>query len=156
MILNGNRDYFFKQHYQADICDAEVMCFLWGTDWIIKYYLGELRLQRVNNNPKCFALHWSMIFLNRNILNKIINSRFNYNLLHFSVRNIFVVYFGHSFEHCKYGLLFLQIDLAYFNMCVLKVHSLIAIFKTIVLLWLSRGYVVRTMCQCVHLCVLKL
>jgi hypothetical protein len=25
-----------------------VLCFLCGTDWIIKYYLDELRLQRVN------------------------------------------------------------------------------------------------------------
>jgi hypothetical protein len=29
------------------ICLGEVLCFLCGTDWILKYYLDELRLQMV-------------------------------------------------------------------------------------------------------------
>jgi hypothetical protein len=32
----------------GDICNDEVCCFLCGTDWIRKYYLDELELQRVN------------------------------------------------------------------------------------------------------------
>jgi hypothetical protein len=32
-----------------NICNGEVWCFLRGTDWILKYYLYVLRLQRVNN-----------------------------------------------------------------------------------------------------------
>jgi D-alanyl-lipoteichoic acid acyltransferase DltB (MBOAT superfamily) len=32
MILNANRDYFFKQHQPVDLCNGEVWCFLCGTD----------------------------------------------------------------------------------------------------------------------------
>jgi hypothetical protein len=40
-ILTVNSDYFLKQ---VDICNGDALCFLCGTDWIIKYYLGELQL----------------------------------------------------------------------------------------------------------------
>jgi hypothetical protein len=40
-------DYFLKQHQSNGICNGEVLCFLWVGDGIFKYYLDELRLQRV-------------------------------------------------------------------------------------------------------------
>jgi hypothetical protein len=53
MILTVNSDYFLKQRQLVDLCNGEVLCFLCGTDWILKYYLDDLslslRLQRVNN-----------------------------------------------------------------------------------------------------------
>jgi hypothetical protein len=45
MILIVNRDYFLEQHQQIDLGNDEVLCFLWGTDWILKYHLDELRLE---------------------------------------------------------------------------------------------------------------
>jgi hypothetical protein len=33
-----------------------VWCCLWGTDWILKYYLDELRLQRVNENFRTLCI----------------------------------------------------------------------------------------------------
>jgi hypothetical protein len=48
MVLTINSDYFLKQRQPVDLCDGEVLCFLCGTDWILKYYLDEIRLQRVN------------------------------------------------------------------------------------------------------------
>jgi hypothetical protein len=48
MILNVNRDYFIKQRQPVDLSNGEELCFLRGTDWILKCYLDELRLQRVN------------------------------------------------------------------------------------------------------------
>jgi hypothetical protein len=50
MILSVNRDYFLQQRKPVDIRNGEVWCFLSGTDWILKYYLGELRLQKVKVN----------------------------------------------------------------------------------------------------------
>jgi hypothetical protein len=47
MILTVNCDYLLEQREPVDLCDGEVLCFLCGTDWILKYYLDELRLQRV-------------------------------------------------------------------------------------------------------------
>jgi hypothetical protein len=47
MILTVNGGYFLKQHQSVDLCNGEVLCFLCGTEWIIKYYLDEPRLQRV-------------------------------------------------------------------------------------------------------------
>jgi hypothetical protein len=44
MILDANNDYFLKQHRPVDLCNGEVLCFLYGTDWILKYYLDQLRL----------------------------------------------------------------------------------------------------------------
>jgi hypothetical protein len=32
MVLNVNRDYFFKQHLPDDLFDGEELCFLCGTD----------------------------------------------------------------------------------------------------------------------------
>jgi hypothetical protein len=49
MILNVNSDHFLKLRQPFDLCDGEVLCFLCGTDWILRYYLDELRLQRVNS-----------------------------------------------------------------------------------------------------------
>jgi hypothetical protein len=46
MILTVDSDYFLKQLQLLDLCNSEVWCSIWGTDWIIKYYLDELRLQR--------------------------------------------------------------------------------------------------------------
>jgi hypothetical protein len=47
MILTVNSYYFLKQLQPIDLCNGEVLCFVCGTDWIIKYYLDELRLQKV-------------------------------------------------------------------------------------------------------------
>jgi hypothetical protein len=47
MILTVNSDYFLKQYYVVDLCNGEELYFLCGTDWILKYYLDELRLQRI-------------------------------------------------------------------------------------------------------------
>jgi hypothetical protein len=43
MILAVNKGYFLKQYQPVDLCNGEVLCFLCGTDWILKYYLDELR-----------------------------------------------------------------------------------------------------------------
>jgi hypothetical protein len=48
LIFTVNSDYFLKQHYPTDLCNSEVLCSLWGTEWILKYYWAELRIQRVN------------------------------------------------------------------------------------------------------------
>jgi hypothetical protein len=50
MILRVNSDYFLNQRQPADLCNGEALCFLCGTDWILKYYLDELRLQRVKSH----------------------------------------------------------------------------------------------------------
>jgi hypothetical protein len=47
MILSVISYYFLKQRYPVDLCNGEVSCSLWGTDWILKYCLDALRLQRV-------------------------------------------------------------------------------------------------------------
>jgi len=44
MILSVNNDYFLEP---LDLCNGEVWCSLWGTNWILKYYLDGLRLQRL-------------------------------------------------------------------------------------------------------------
>jgi hypothetical protein len=45
MIFSAKRDYFLKQHKKIYLCNGEVWCFIFGTDWIIKYHLRELRPQ---------------------------------------------------------------------------------------------------------------
>jgi hypothetical protein len=50
MILSVNSDYFLKQGQPVDLCNGEELCFLCGTDWIIKYYVDELRLQGVKHD----------------------------------------------------------------------------------------------------------
>jgi hypothetical protein len=35
MILKIN-DYFLKQHQPTDLCNGEVLCFLWDTNYIFK------------------------------------------------------------------------------------------------------------------------
>jgi hypothetical protein len=44
VILSINRDYFLKQRQPPDVCSGQVLCFLCGTDWILKYYLEALRM----------------------------------------------------------------------------------------------------------------
>jgi hypothetical protein len=39
VILSVNSDYFLKQRQPVDLCNGEVLCFLCGTDWILKCYL---------------------------------------------------------------------------------------------------------------------
>jgi hypothetical protein len=57
MILSVNRDYFLKHHQSLDLCNGEVLCFLCGTEWIIKYYLDQLWLQGVEDYKSCFHHH---------------------------------------------------------------------------------------------------
>jgi hypothetical protein len=39
MILGANGDYFLEQYEPAVISNGEVLCSLWRTDLILKYYL---------------------------------------------------------------------------------------------------------------------
>jgi hypothetical protein len=39
VVLTRNSDCFPKQHWLAGLCSGDVMCFLWGTNWIYTYYL---------------------------------------------------------------------------------------------------------------------
>jgi hypothetical protein len=41
MVLTVNSDCFPKHHYPVWLCSGEVMCFLWGTNLILIYYLDE-------------------------------------------------------------------------------------------------------------------
>jgi hypothetical protein len=41
---------FLKQHLPADLFNCEVWCSLWGTDWIIKYYLTSFDFKGLNLN----------------------------------------------------------------------------------------------------------
>jgi hypothetical protein len=50
MILSVNSDHFRKQQKPNEFCNGEVLCFLCGTDWILKCYLDELWLQKVIKN----------------------------------------------------------------------------------------------------------
>jgi hypothetical protein len=50
MILILSDDNLLERHQQVDVCNGAVWCCLWGTDWFLKYYKDELRLQRVNLN----------------------------------------------------------------------------------------------------------
>jgi hypothetical protein len=59
-FLKVNNDYFLRQRLPVDLCNGEELCFLCGTDWILKYYLDELRLQRVNVTVK---LHLMAAFI---------------------------------------------------------------------------------------------
>jgi hypothetical protein len=45
MSLSVKGDYFLKQCYEICPCNGDGLCSLWGTDWILKYSLDELRLQ---------------------------------------------------------------------------------------------------------------
>jgi hypothetical protein len=38
-----NSDYLLKWRQPVDLCNGEVWCLLCGTDWILKYYLVDLR-----------------------------------------------------------------------------------------------------------------
>jgi hypothetical protein len=60
MILSINNDYFLKQSWRADLCHGEVLCFVWGKNWIFKYYVVEFRLLRVKQV--------SIMFISRRIL----------------------------------------------------------------------------------------
>jgi hypothetical protein len=50
MILSVERDYLLKHHQVIYLCNGEVLCLLWDTDWILKYYFNEIRLQKVKPN----------------------------------------------------------------------------------------------------------
>jgi hypothetical protein len=50
MILTINSDYFLKQDYPSGLCSGEVMCFLWGTDWTVTYYLEGLHVWTMKMN----------------------------------------------------------------------------------------------------------
>jgi hypothetical protein len=39
MVLTINDDCFPKQHQVAGLCSGDVMCFQWGMNWILMYYL---------------------------------------------------------------------------------------------------------------------
>jgi hypothetical protein len=39
MVLTINSHSFRKQHEQVALCSGDVVCFLWGTNWICIYYL---------------------------------------------------------------------------------------------------------------------
>jgi hypothetical protein len=45
MILGVNIDYSPKQHLPIDVYNGTMWCFLWDTDWILKYYFYDLRFQ---------------------------------------------------------------------------------------------------------------
>jgi hypothetical protein len=61
MILRINSDYFLKQRQPVDLCNGEVLCFLCGTDWILKYYLDEL------HSPS-YLLHFQTPYLHQTYL----------------------------------------------------------------------------------------
>jgi hypothetical protein len=46
MVQAINSDYILKHRYPVDLCNGEVWCSLWGTDWTFK---DELRFQTVND-----------------------------------------------------------------------------------------------------------
>jgi hypothetical protein len=48
IVLTLSVDYFLKEHQPVDVCNGKVRCSLWVTDWIIKCYVDERQLQRVN------------------------------------------------------------------------------------------------------------
>jgi hypothetical protein len=47
MIPNVNSDYFLKQRQPIDLCNGEVLCFLYDTELIIKYFHELLRLKMI-------------------------------------------------------------------------------------------------------------
>jgi hypothetical protein len=48
MFLRLNRHYFPRQHLSFELCNGFAFCFLWGTDYISKYHVDELLLQKGN------------------------------------------------------------------------------------------------------------
>jgi hypothetical protein len=54
VILSVNKDYLLKRRYPVDLCNGEVWYSLWGTDWIFKYCVDELRLQFPLSLSKCW------------------------------------------------------------------------------------------------------
>jgi hypothetical protein len=57
IILGVNSDYFLKHRQPADLCNGEELCFLCGTDWIIKCYLDELRASVANASKRQACLY---------------------------------------------------------------------------------------------------
>jgi hypothetical protein len=62
IILGLNGDYFLKRHFPFDLCNGEVWCSLWGTDWVPKYsifgfrglrFLSNLSTLEFIMNPSC-------------------------------------------------------------------------------------------------------
>jgi hypothetical protein len=50
MILTVNSDYLFEQILPVDLFNGEELCFLCGTDWILKYYLDALSFKGLMRN----------------------------------------------------------------------------------------------------------
>jgi hypothetical protein len=45
MIIRINSDYIRRQNQPDNLCSGETLCFLWGRNWISKFYLDEHRMQ---------------------------------------------------------------------------------------------------------------
>jgi hypothetical protein len=43
VVLPINSDHFREQHEPTGLCSSDVMCFLWGTNWICIYYSDEFQ-----------------------------------------------------------------------------------------------------------------
>jgi hypothetical protein len=46
IVLTVNNDCFPKQHQPADLCCGDVMCFLWGKNWIFIHYLEQIQCSK--------------------------------------------------------------------------------------------------------------
>lgn len=60
MALTANSDYFAKEHTQLGGCHGDVMCFLWGRNWILRMLYRDHVRQHLN--------HWLIFFNSRWIL----------------------------------------------------------------------------------------
>jgi hypothetical protein len=63
MIVRINSDYFLKQRKPVDPCGGEELCFLCGTGWILKYYLDDFRLQKVDSIAPISNFRTSAMFI---------------------------------------------------------------------------------------------
>jgi hypothetical protein len=109
MILILNSYYFLKQHQPVDLCNGEVLCSLWGTDWILKYCLDELRFQRVNvlgplkrANPGT-RISDMVLFLLQSVLSPFLQIRTTINS--FLIPNKLELKFCNFVCHCPWGLI---------------------------------------------------
>jgi hypothetical protein len=59
MILTFNSGYFLEEFKEIDVCNGDALCFLWGTDQILKYYLDNLRFKGLNS-----IYYWVMFWVN--------------------------------------------------------------------------------------------
>jgi hypothetical protein len=49
------------KHQEINLCNGDVLCFLWGRDWIFIYCLEELHLWRVNTILIFHKFLWSVL-----------------------------------------------------------------------------------------------